>query len=157
MKNMAKAMIYGSADYPSIKGYAAFIPNEKGTLVSVSVYGLPVDGLPESDEKCGNGQGGVFGMHIHAGGSCTGNADDPFADAGSHYNPYSCEHPYHAGDMPPLFADDGEAHIAYITNRFTPREIIGKIIIIHKNPDDMHTQPSGNSGDKIACGEISEM
>lgn len=146
---MAKAIINGSEKYPLIKGYAVFLPSDKGTMVSISVYGLP-----ESPDKC---RSGVFGMHIHSGGSCTGNETDYFANAGTHYNPDGCLHPYHAGDMPTLFSDGSEANLAFITSRFTPEEIIGKTIIIHKNPDDMHSQPAGNSGEKIACGQIVEM
>ena len=42
----------------------------------------------------------------------------------------------------------------YFTDRFTLPDVIGKTIIIHSNPDDFTTQPSGNSGAKIACGAI---
>jgi Cu-Zn family superoxide dismutase len=93
-------------------------------------------------------------MHIHEGGSCTGNAADPFADAGSHYNPEGCEHPAHAGDLPPLFSNRGTAWGAVLTDRFSVGEISGKTVIIHLNPDDFTTQPAGNSGAKIACGVI---
>ncbi|NMB33378.1 MAG: superoxide dismutase family protein, partial [Clostridium sp.] len=40
------------------------------------------------------------------------------------------------------------------TSRFTPREVVGKTVIIHENPDDFRSQPSGDSGDRIACGVI---
>ena len=72
----------------------------------------------------------------------------------THYNPKDCPHPYHAGDMPPLFGNNGEAFMAFMTDRFTVEEIIGKTVIIHSNPDDFTTQPGGNSGEKIACGKI---
>ena len=79
---------------------------------------------------------------------------DPFAGAMSHYNPKGCEHPYHAGDLPPLFGNGGSALSLFLTNRFSVREITGKTVIIHDRPDDFTTQPSGNSGTKIACGVI---
>ena len=79
---------------------------------------------------------------------------DPFADAGAHYNPHNCRHPYHAGDMPPLFSNGGFAWMAFYTERFKTDEIIGRTVIIHDLSDDFTTQPSGNSGKKIACGEI---
>lgn len=142
----AKAEIRGSEKYPKIKGCAAFVPTKMGTMVSVSVYGLP-----EPEKSC---EYGIFGMHIHQGKSCTGTAKDPFADVSGHYNPKNCEHPFHSGDMPPLYAYGDKVHMAYITDRFTPEEVIGRTIIIHRDPDDLHTQPSGNSGEKIACGEI---
>jgi Cu-Zn family superoxide dismutase len=96
----------------------------------------------------------IFAFHIHDGKSCTGNDTDPFANAKSHYNPHECSHPQHAGDLPPLFGNDGYAWSAILTNRFSIDEIIGNTIIIHSKPDDFTTQPSGNSGEKIACGVI---
>ena len=76
------------------------------------------------------------------------------SDAKAHYNPDNCEHPYHAGDMPPIFGNNGYAFSIFLTNRFCTDEIIGKTVIIHLQPDDFHSQPSGDSGAKIACGEI---
>ena len=103
-----------------------------------------------------NCSGGVFGFHIHEGNACTGNENDPFANAGGHYNPTNCPHPYHAGDLPPLFSNNGYAFMSVLINKFTVNEIIGRTVIIHSQPDDFTTQPSGNSGKKIACGEIIE-
>lgn len=108
-------------------------------------------GLPETAERCGNA---VFGFHIHSGGRCSGDHTDPFADALAHYNPEDCPHPAHAGDLPPLFSNHGNAFQLFLTDRFTVREIIGKTIIIHARPDDFTSQPGGNSGERIACGEI---
>lgn len=79
---------------------------------------------------------------------------DPFSNAMAHYNPENCPHPYHAGDMPPLFGNQGYAFLMFLTDRFMVRNVIGKTVIIHDNPDDFTTQPSGNSGAKIACGVI---
>lgn len=56
--------------------------------------------------------------------------------------------------MPPLFGNDGKAFSAFLTDRFTVKEIVGKTVIIHSSTDDFTTQPSGNSGEMIACGEI---
>ena len=64
------------------------------------------------------------------------------------------EHPKHAGDLPPLLANDGVAWSAVYTDRFYPEEVIGRTVVIHGMGDDFHSQPSGNSGVKIACGEI---
>lgn len=43
------------------------------------------------------------------------------------------------------------------TDRFKPEEVIGKAIIIHKNPDDYRTQRAGNAGDRIGCGLIEKI
>ena len=58
--------------------------------------------------------------------------------------------------MPVLFGNNGFAWMLFLTNRFMPEDIIGRTVVIHSLPDDFHTQPSGNSGEKIACGEIVE-
>jgi Cu-Zn family superoxide dismutase len=102
-------------------------------------------------KNCG---GNIFAFHVHAGGSCSGTPEDPFENTGAHYNPQGCEHPEHAGDLPPLFENNGYAYSVFFTDRFTAEESIGRTAIIHSLPDDFHTQPSGNSGKKIACGEI---
>lgn len=110
-----------------------------------------VVGLPKSNDKC---RQPIFAFHIHSGAKCAGNETDPFADAESHYNPDGCLHPYHAGDMPPLFGVDGNAVLVFLTDRFAVKDVIGKTVILHTAPDDFTTQPAGNSGMKIACGEI---
>lgn len=142
----AIARMKGSESDPGISGTVRFFQTRKGVIVCTEVCGLPRDGQP-----CGER---IFGSHIHAGTDCKGNADDPFADALSHYNPEDCGHPYHAGDLPPLFGNDGYALSLFLTNRFSVDEIIGKTVIIHAHPDDLKTAPSGDSGAKIACGVI---
>ena len=142
----ARTSIKGSAKYPDIHGNVHFYQTEMGVMVVAEIFGLPTFGDPCKSP--------IFGFHIHSGGSCTGNETDPFADAMTHYNPKNCPHPYHAGDMPPLFGNNGYAFLMFLTDRFTAREIIGKTVIIHDKPDDFTTQPAGNSGNKIACGVI---
>lgn len=80
--------------------------------------------------------------------------NNPFADVMTHYDPNGCGHLYHAGDLLPLFGNDGLAFCAFLTNRFPVDEVIGRTVIVHDHPDDFTTQPSGNSGTKIACGVI---
>lgn len=91
------------------------------------------------------------------GSSCTGNSIDEFADAKTHYNPNNCLHPYHVGDLPPLIENNGYSYMSVFLNKFKVKDIIGKVIIIHDMPDDFTTQPSGNSGTKIACGIIKKI
>ncbi len=145
-KPRAKAKLSGSEEYPSIRGEVYFYSTKQGVIVACAVKGLP-----ENEEPC---KASFLGFHIHEGQSCTGNEADPFADTLSHYNPENCLHPYHAGDMPPLFSANGIAVSVFLTNRFTLKEICGKTVIIHDMPDDFNTQPSGNAGKKIACGKI---
>lgn len=145
-KPSAIALIQGDSKHAKLQGEVQFYPSKHGVLVIAQVFGLPAPSTPCSDP--------VFGFHIHSGESCTGNTEDPFADSLTHYNPENCPHPSHAGDMPPLFGNNGYAFSSFITNRFTIREVLGKTVIIHSMPDDFVTQPSGNSGKKIACGTI---
>lgn len=145
-KPQAAASLAGSESYPDISGAVWFYQTNKGVIVCAGISGLPRSELPCQER--------IFGFHIHAGGRCAGNADDPFAEAMSHYNPQGCEHPHHAGDLPPLFGNNGLALSLFLTDRFTVDEVIGKTVILHDHPDDLMTQPSGNSGKKIACGVI---
>lgn len=142
----ARASVHGSDKYRGLHGAVNFYNVSGGTLVVAEIYGLPT---PPRD--------GIFAFHIHEGGSCTGTKDDPFAQTGGHYNPGNTLHPYHAGDMPPLFGNNGYAYLSFFTDRFTPEEVVGRTVVIHGGPDDFKTQPSGASGTKIACGEIKKV
>ena len=105
---------------------------------------------------------GTHGFHIHEKGDCS-SADG--TSAGGHFNPLGKPHSYptvedrHAGDMPMLAADstgnavlDGELDV--ITIGGGPTDIVGKALIVHKDADDFKTQPTGNSGARVACGVI---
>ena len=142
----ARALIEGSDEYGSIHGMVRFYQTRRGVLVASEVMGLP-----QKDSPC---DGSFFGFHIHSGESCSGNETDSFADALTHYNPENCSHPAHAGDLPPLLGNQGYAFQIVFTDRFNVREVIGKTIIIHSDADDFMSQPGGNAGVKIACGEI---
>ena len=143
--SVAKATIRGSDDYPGICGEVTFKQTQKGVMVTAEIRGLP----------CENDGGfNIFAFHIHSGVCCIGDAMDPFADADGHYNPTGEPHPYHAGDLPPLFGNNGYAYMSVLTDRFSVSEVIGKGVIVHSRPDDFTTQPAGNAGTKIACGKI---
>lgn len=144
----AMAMMKGSEKYPDIEGSVKFYQTNRGVLIMAEIKGLPWR-IEECDRP-------VFGFHIHEGSCCCGNEKDPFAETGMHYNPEGYPHPYHAGDMPPLFGNGGYAFQIFLTDRFCVREVVGRTVIIHSGPDDFTTQPSGNSGEKIACGEIAD-
>ena len=128
----ARASLRGNEKYPEIRGVAKFYQTSFGVIVSVALSGLP--------EKS------ALGFHIHGGADCK--------NPGSHYNPANTLHPYHAGDLPPVFSAGGYAFYVVLTNRFTVSEIVGKTVVLHGLPDDFTTQPSGNSGKRIACGVV---
>ena len=143
----AYAYLYGDQQHNTIYGTILFFSIWNGTLVLSTIDGLPYD----SSTPCENR---MFAFHIHEGATCTGTESDPFADTGLHYNPNNCDHPEHAGDMPPLFGNLGYAFQLFYTERFLPEDVVGHTCILHEAPDDFTTQPSGNSGKKIASGEI---
>jgi Cu-Zn family superoxide dismutase len=102
------------------------------------------------------------GLHIHEVGDCS--ADDAMSAKG-HFNPYGKPHAghtaaeRHAGDLPSLKANkQGRAKVDIELDIITltpgPGNIIGRSIIIHADPDDFKSQPTGNSGARIACGVI---
>lgn len=142
----AIAFVNGSDKHPTIHGHVLFYQLRSGVVVYAEITGLPKEA-----NTCGSP---IFAFHIHSGAHCAGNIEDAFADAGTHYNPKGCSHPYHAGDLPPLFGANGNALSICLSDRFTAAEIIGKTVIIHSSPDDFTSQPSGNAGEKIACGII---
>lgn len=143
----ATAIIRGNENYPKIKGTVRFCESGNGIIVIAEITGLPAN-----KELCKNS---VLGFHIHEGTACSGTPSDAFADTKAHLNPKNCQHPHHDGDMPPLFVtNNGYAFLAFVSDRITLNEIIEKTVVIHSAADDFKTQPSGNSGFKIACGTI---
>ena len=105
---------------------------------------------------------GGHGFHIHEKGDCSSSDG---ASAGGHFNPTSKPHgnptaaDHHAGDMPALVADPQgnaslRAELAPMSIGGGATDIIGKAVIVHKDSDDFTTQPTGNSGARVACGVI---
>ena len=149
MAPQAYALLKGGSHHPGIHGVVYFYEADRGTLILTEVWGLP-----DTRKDC---PGGFFGFHIHEGGSCEETmGKDPFAGTGGHYNPGNCLHPGHAGDLPPLLGNHGFAWGACYTERFMPKEIVNRSVVIHDMPDDFKSQPAGNAGEKIACGVIAE-
>lgn len=150
-KYVGIADIKGGPIRPQIRGrvYIEDVPH--GAWVYVDIDGLP---SYQSGNKNKNPIG-PFGFHIHEFGNCSvGDNDDPFKKAGGHWNPTNQPHGNHAGDFPVLFSNDGRAMMGFFTNKFKVKDVIGKSIIIHENPDDYRTQPAGDSGKRLACGII---
>ncbi len=101
------------------------------------------------------------GFHIHEKGDCS--SGDGMS-AGGHFNPTANPHgpqnaPHHGGDMPSLAADaSGRAKATFDLEGVTvapgPNSIVGRGLVVHKDPDDYKTQPTGNSGARVACAVI---
>lgn len=102
---------------------------------------------------------GQHGVHVHMTGKC----DAPkFESAGGHWNPADAHHGLeapagqHAGDMPNLVVEqNGRGTLAYELHGATFAGLMdsdGSAMVVHASADDQKTDPSGNSGDRIACG-----
>lgn len=150
-ENMAVAEIRGGPLAPAIKGRVCFRDVPNGTRVCICVKGLP----QYKPASAGKGPVGPHGFHIHEMGNCrVGDPNNPFQSAGGHWNPTNQPHGNHAGDFPVLFSNHGYAQMQFFTDKFIVRDVLGKAVIIHQNPDDYRTQPAGNAGKRLACGVI---
>lgn len=129
------------------KGTVTFTQKDDTVLVVARVSGLTP---------------GNHGFHIHEKGDCS--APDAMS-AGGHFNPMGKPHAHpsspdrHTGDMPMLVADSSgnatlTAELTLMRIGSGPNDILGKGVIVHKDPDDFTTQPTGNSGARVACGVI---
>jgi superoxide dismutase, Cu-Zn family len=104
---------------------------------------------------------GEHGFHVHEFGDCS--MDDGTC-AGGHFNPTGAPHAgpdaaqRHAGDLGNIKADEsGKATYQRVDKMLSlngPNSIIGRAIIVHADPDDLKSQPSGNAGARIGCGVI---
>ena len=145
----ACAEIQGTISHPHLFGLANFYSISSGVLLFIRVTGLPFDA-----QACGPS---FFGLHIHEGVSCSGTSSSPFANIGGHYNPHRCAHPEHAGDLPSLIANRGDALMIVLTGSFAVEEIIGRTISIHAGPDTFTAEHNGGRDlASIACGVILE-
>src|SRR5262245_12111257 len=131
-------------------GQVQLLQTPHGVLLKLSVKGVPP---------------GDHAFHVHAVGKC----EPPFTSAGGHFNPAGKKHGMeavegsHAGDMPNLHIPANGELVVEIANpmislvKGQPNTVFdadGSAIIIHAGADDYKTDPTGNAGDRIACGVI---
>lgn len=134
----------------AVSGTITFTKQGSAVLVSGEVRGL----TPNAEQ----------GFHIHDKGDCS--SGDGMS-AGGHFNPLGKAHgahqasEHHAGDLVSLKADGaGVAKFSYTSTAITVGEgatnVIGRGLIVHRDADDFKTQPTGNSGPRVACGVIAK-
>lgn len=132
----------------AVSGNVTFARQGSTVLVSGEVRGL----APNREH----------GFHIHDKGDCS--SGDGMS-TGGHFNPTATAHgahdhsQHHAGDLASLKADgNGVARFSYTSNSITVGEgatdVTGRGLIVHRDPDDFKTQPTGNSGPRLACAVI---
>ena len=128
------------------RGTATLVEKSGGLEVRITGEGLPA---------------GTHGVHLHTVGRC----DPPdFKSAGAHWNPTMKQHGRdnpqgaHAGDLPNLeVGADGRGSVRFTVSQGTLATLLdddGAVVVIHADADDYRTDPSGNSGGRIACGVI---
>jgi Cu-Zn family superoxide dismutase len=142
------------------KATAVLIPTEGNKVHGVVTYTESGSGVRVSARIEGLTPG-KHGFHIHEFGDCSSKDG---SSAGGHFNPAGAPHAApeaaqrHAGDMGNIEADqNGVANLEYndtVMKLGDHGAIIGRGVIVHANPDDLKTQPTGNAGGRLACGVI---
>ena len=132
----------------TVRGSASFAQFDGKVRVTANVSGLKPNG--------------EYGFHIHEAGDCS--SGDGMSAKG-HFNPQGKPHAHagiperHAGDLPSLKSDAGgnatlTADLDIITVAPGPNSVVGRGLIVHIQPDDFKTQPTGNAGARSACAVI---
>jgi superoxide dismutase, Cu-Zn family len=143
----------------------AIMNDSKGNTIGLATFTQDSCGPVHIEVSVSGLTPGLHGIHIHDKGICIGPS---FTSAGKHYNPLGKEHGLlnpkgpHAGDLPNLeVGADGKGYMNVTTRLVTlspgPTTLFtanGTSLVIHADPDDLITDPAGNSGARIACGVI---
>ena len=160
----------GANAVPAQLGASAVLKNAQGKVIGNVNFTSPTGSDSYVTVQVGirpdaNLQPGEYGFHVHQVDKCT----PTFDAAGDHLNPEGKEHGLlnpkgpHAGDLPNVVVgQDGTTSYAVNTKLFTlePGGAVfdqdGSAVMLHAQADDYVTDPSGNSGDRIACGVIEQ-
>lgn len=155
---------YAPIDETPAAGAVAALAATAGNSTAGELRFAAADGgVHITGQVTGLAPGSEHGFHVHETGDCS--APDA-TSAGGHFNPAGSDHgrvgapAHHAGDTNNITADD--SGVAQVDTRLegatlgdgTPTDVIGKGVIVHADPDDYTTQPTGNAGARLACGVI---
>jgi Cu-Zn family superoxide dismutase len=161
----ALAVLAGCAT-PAGPRATATLASTNGNTASGSVsFQQLADKVLVSGEVRGLKPNADHGFHVHEKGDCS--SGDGMS-AGGHFNPAGAAHGnhdmgvHHAGDLRVLKADaNGVATFSYESAGISvgggAADIVGKGLIVHRDPDDFKTQPTGNSGPRLACAVIQKV
>lgn len=153
------ALPFATAAFAQQNAVVAFLVDAKGKAMGkVTLVGTPngVSGVINAK----NMTPGDHGMHVHTVGKCSG---DGFADAGGHLNPGKTQHGLdnpmgpHLGDLPVLKIGANGRGKQYFLIKGTFKDLLdtdGAAFVVHASTDDQKTDPSGNSGARVACGVL---
>jgi superoxide dismutase, Cu-Zn family len=147
-------------DHPS--AIAEMAPTSGNTARGTVTFQQKGDMVVAKADITGLTPNSVHGFHIHENGDCS--APDA-SSAGSHFDPSASPHGgpegevRHGGDLGNLKADanghaSGSIKVGGVSIDDGPDRILGRAIVVHASPDDLKSQPAGNSGARIACGVI---
>ncbi len=151
-----------ASTYVSARASATLEPTRGNTASGRVTFAQSGDGVRVSGEIRGLKPDAEHGFHIHEKGDCS--SGDGMS-AGGHFNPGGKPHgshgmgEHHTGDLPSLKADKyGVAAFSFMSHSISltgpTNDIIGKGLIVHRDPDDYKTQPTGNAGPRLACAVI---
>lgn len=162
---VAIASLAGCAAYSAgPTALAQLQPTRASTVTGTVRFEQSSNGVVHvSGEVRGLKPGAEHGFHIHEKGDCS--SGDGLS-AGGHFNPSGKPHghhgmgEHHTGDLPSLRADThGVATFSFESRNIAvgsgSNDVVGRGLIVHRDPDDYTTQPTGNAGPRLACAVIS--
>lgn len=137
-------------------------PTRGNTATGTVTFVQTGDGVQVSGEIRGLKPDAEHGFHVHEKGDCS--SGDGMS-TGGHFNPTAKPHgshgagEHHTGDLPSVKADKyGVAAFSFVSRSISvggpTTDIVGKGLIVHRDPDDYKTQPTGNAGPRLACAVI---
>lgn len=158
----ALALAGCSAFSPEPSARAALEPTRGNAVAGTVRFVQAGDTVQVSGQISGLKPGAEHGFHIHEKGDCS--SGDGMS-TGGHFNPGGHAHGrhgegmHHTGDLPSLKADaKGVARFAFTSRSIRvdngDTNVVGRGLIVHRDPDDFATQPTGNAGPRLACAVI---